>query len=550
MSLTSLPLSSNFPSSYSFTSPIFSGNPYLILPSVKDSKLPHQISKKKSTSLHIVCLRGSFITTNETAAAQTAPSLTLGRHSFPPGFTFGAASSAYQIEGAWNEGGRGPSIWDTFCHEHPEKIADRSNANVAVDSYHRYEEDVKLLKDMNVDAYRFSISWSRILPTGSLKGGVNQDGLNYYNDLINELLANGITPYATLFHWDVPQGLEDKYNGFLDKRIVNDFKGYCEVCFHEFGDRVKYWITLNEPWSFVSLGYGLGTHAPGRCSPSFGCSVGNSAIEPYIAGHNLILAHANAYRLYKEKYQKTQGGQIGITVNSLWYVPYDQTHENKEAANRLMDFMLGWYMDPLVRGDYPFNMKALVRERLPAFSKEESEMITKSFDFIGINYYSAMYGRSQTFSIETVPYLSIFDAWAEQLTSKDNVNIGPSNGSWLYIYPKGLKELLLFMKKRYGNPPVYITENGYSYVDKHDMSMEEAISDEIRRSYHALHLAQVRDAIADGADVKGYFAWSLTDNFEWEHGFTERFGLAYIDYNTLERTPKDSAKWFSKILEK
>ncbi|XP_039133544.1 furostanol glycoside 26-O-beta-glucosidase-like [Dioscorea cayenensis subsp. rotundata] len=539
----------------SSTSLLATGKPALLSFSFnKHSSLPSSKNKHSRRTSgrggNIVCLRGGNITV-QTSAPQTTTdaAVAFGRQSFPPGFTFGAATSAYQIEGAWNEGGRGPSIWDTFTQQHPEKIADGSNGNIAADSYHRYKEDVKLLKNMNVDSYRFSISWSRILPKGSLKGGINQEGINYYNNLINELIKNGITPYVTLFHWDVPQALEDEYGGFLNKKIMFDFKDYCEICFKEFGDRVKHWITLNEPWSLSSMGYGLGRHAPGRCSQILGCSVGNSIIEPYIVTHNLLLAHGAAARLYKDKYQTTQGGQVGITLVCLWYAPYDQSHRHVEASTRALDFMLAWYLDPLLHGDYPFNMKAIVRDRLPTFSKEEADMIKGSYDFIGINYYTARYARGVPFSHDQPPFLHINESFAEHLEAKDGVPIGESNGSWIYVYPRGLRDLLLYIKRRYENPAIYITENGISNVDKSDIPKEEALADEMRKNYLAVHLAELCDAIREGANVKGYFAWSLIDNFEWEKGYTERFGLNYVDFNTLERTPKDSAKWYSKFLQ-
>uniref|UniRef100_A0ACD5UBS0 Uncharacterized protein n=1 Tax=Avena sativa TaxID=4498 RepID=A0ACD5UBS0_AVESA len=229
----------------------------------------------------------------------------IDRRSFPEGFIFGTASAAYQYEGGATEGGRGPSIWDTFAHRHPEKIADRSNGHVADDSYHLYKEDVRLMKDMGMDAYRFSISWTRVLPGGTLKSGVNVEGIKYYNNLINELLSKGVQPFVTLFHWDSPQALEDKYGGFLSPNIINDYKDYAQVCFREFGDRVKHWITFNEPTKFCQGGYASGTSAPGRCSPweKGKCGAGDSGREPYIAGHHLLLAHAATVRLYKEKYQ-------------------------------------------------------------------------------------------------------------------------------------------------------------------------------------------------------------------------------------------------------
>ncbi|MED6113739.1 Beta-glucosidase 12 [Stylosanthes scabra] len=227
----------------------------------------------------------------------------LNRTNFPDNFLFGTASSSYQYEGAVNEGGRGPSIWDTFTQTHPEKIADRSNGVLAVDSYHRYKEDVGIMKDIGFDAYRFSISWSRVLPGGKLKTGVNREGITYYNNLINELLANGLKPFVTLFHWDLPQALEDEYGGFLSPNIVKDFTDYAEVCYREFGDRVKHWITLNEPLTYTTNGYGNGVFAPGRCSLYNNCDEGNSTTEPYLVTHHQILAHAAAARLYMDNYK-------------------------------------------------------------------------------------------------------------------------------------------------------------------------------------------------------------------------------------------------------
>ncbi|OIT35496.1 cyanogenic beta-glucosidase [Nicotiana attenuata] len=265
------------------------------------------------------------------------------RSCFPPDFIFGTASSAYQYEGAANEGGRGPSIWDTYTHQHPERIRDLSNGDVAVDFYHRYKEDIKLMKYEGFDAFRFSISWSRVLPYGKLSMGVNKEGIAFYNDLINELLANGIEPVVTLFHWDTPQALEDEYLGFLNYKIVEDFRDYAEVCFKEFGDRVKLWSTINEPWSFAFAGYDLGLFAPGRCSVLTNtCVSGNSATEPYVVAHNLLLAHAAATKLYIHQYKKSQKGEIGIVLVSNWFEPYSKSEEDAEAAQRALDFMFGW----------------------------------------------------------------------------------------------------------------------------------------------------------------------------------------------------------------
>lgn len=504
--------------------------------------------RTKSSSIHIAC----SVSENTTATAHpriilVPAEVDIRRSMFPPEFKFGAASSAYQVEGAWNEGGRGPSIWDNFTHEQSNKIKDGSTGDVATDSYNRYKDDVKMMKEMGIDSYRFSISWSRILPDGTLKGGINREGVMYYNNLINELIKNGITPYVTLFHWDVPQALEDKYGGFLDKRIVNDFKDYCQICFREFGDRVKSWITLNEPWTFSTLGYSLGQHAPGHCSSFLGCPTGDSLTEPYIVTHNLILAHAAAAKLYKNHFQSIQGGQIGITLVSMWYKPYSDSEADQAAALRAVEFMFGWYMDPLTNGEYPASMRKLVGERLPEFTKEESEMIKGSYDFLGLNYYTARYAKDDP---DSTPMLSFTDSRLEQLEKRGDVPIGDLHGSWIYLVPDGLRELLTYTKMKYNDPKIYITENGTAQLDHDELSKEEAIADDERIDYMTLHLAELRAAIDEGVKVEGYFAWSLTDNFEWQQGYTERFGLNYIDYkNDLARIPKNSVSWYTNFLK-
>ncbi|KAG8064804.1 hypothetical protein GUJ93_ZPchr0004g39267 [Zizania palustris] len=475
----------------------------------------------------------------------------ISRKSFPEGFIFGTASSSYQIEGGAAMGGRGPSIWDTFTHKHPDKIADRSNGDVAVDSYHLYKEDVRLMKDMGMDAYRFSISWSRILPNGSLSGGVNREGIRYYNNLINELLSKGVQPFATLFHWDSPQALEDKYNGFLSPNIINDFRDYAELCFKEFGDRIKHWITFNEPWTFCAGGYASGTFAPGRCSPweQGNCSVGDSGREPYTACHHQLLAHAATVRLYKAKYQALQKGEIGITLVTQWYVPYSESHD--DAAKRGLDFMLGWFMDPLIRGDYPLIMRGLVGNRLPQFTKEQSKLVKGSFDFIGLNYYTTHY------AIDLPPSNGLnvsynTDARANFTGFRNGVPIGPPAASpWLFIYPEGFSKLILYIKDKYGNPTIYITENGVDEVNNKTLPLHEALKDDTRIEYYHKHLLSLLSAIRGGANVKGYFAWSLLDNFEWVNGYTVRFGINFVDYNDgNKRYPKTSAHWFKKFLQK
>ncbi|KAI3874980.1 hypothetical protein MKW98_019553 [Papaver atlanticum] len=477
------------------------------------------------------------------------------RSCFPAGFTFGTASSSYQYEGAASKDGRGPSIWDTFTHKFPEKILDGSNGDVAVDSYHRYKEDVKIMQEMGLDSYRFSISWSRILPTGKLSGGVNKEGIKYYNNLINELLSKGVQPYVTLFHWDLPQGLEDAYGGFLSPHIVDDFKDYAELCYKEFGDRVKHWITLNEPWTFSNGGYALGNFAPGRCSKYIdpNCTAGHSGTEPYLTGHYQLLSHAAAVHVYKLKYQASQKGKIGITLVSHWMVPFSNAKSDRHAALRALDFMYGWFMDPLTFGWYPLSMQSLVGDRLPKFSKEESDMVKGSFDFLGLNYYTGNYAEHVMNANNNINPSYTTDAQAKQTTDRKGVPIGLKSGSpWLHVYPQGIRSLLHYTKRKYNNPIIYITENGISEKNDPTLSLKEALKDDLRITYYHGHLYQVQRAIKEGVDVRGYFAWSLLDNFEWNAGYTVRFGINFVDYKDglLKRYPKSSALWFKNFLKK
>ncbi|KAF5195422.1 Beta-glucosidase [Thalictrum thalictroides] len=434
---------------------------------------------------------------------------TFNRSSFPKYFVFGTSSSSYQYEGAYNEDGKGPSIWDTYTHEHPERIAGGTNGDVATDHYHRYKEDVALMKDIGVDAYKFSISWSRILPNGKLSGGVNRKGIQFYNDLINELLSKGLQPYVTLFHWDVPQYLDEEYGGFLSSDIVLDFQDYAGLCYKEFGDRVKHWVTLNEPYGHSINGYCFGTMAPGRCSkPTGNCSAGNSATEPYLTAHNQLLAHAAAVKVYKEKYQVNQKGIIGISLVCDWAVPFSETQADKDATQRAIDFMFGWFMEPLTYGTYPNIMQSVSGDRLPKFTKEESSMLKGSYDFIGLDYYTASYVVNYPFSEDVQPsYLT--DCHCNKTKEKNGVPIGPKGGSvWLSVYPRGILDLLLYIKERYKNPTIYITENGIDEVDNSTLSLEEVLKDDQRIEYHGRHLSFALEAINEGVDLRGYFAWA------------------------------------------
>ncbi|KAF3958393.1 hypothetical protein CMV_016706 [Castanea mollissima] len=474
----------------------------------------------------------------------------ISRRDFPAGFIFGGGSSAYQYEGAAFQHGKGPSIWDTFTWEHPEKIADHSTGTIAENFYYRFEEDIALMKEIGLDFFRFSISWPRILPKGKLNGGLNQEGVTFYNNLINELLSQGLKPFVTLFHWDVPQALEDEYGGFLSQNIVDDYRNYVDFCFKEFGDRVKYWITINEPNIFTMGGYVDGTKAPGRCSNYIGnCTYGNSGTEPYIVGHNFLLSHAAAVKLYREKYQDSQMGEIGITVSTRWMLPKYQTVASTKAALRALDFFFGWFIDPVIFGDYPETMRALVGTRLPIFTESQSKMLKGSLDFLGVNYYTARYvDDSNSSSSVNLSYTT--DSHVNMTTEKDGIPIGqPTAADWLFIYPRGIREILLYINKKYNNPPIIITENGV--VDNGSLPIQGALNDSLRINYYHSHLSNLLKAIRAGVDVRGYFAWSVLDDFEWSSGYTVRFGITYIDYkNGLTRYMKHSALWFKKLLQK
>ncbi|KAJ1421940.1 Glycosyl hydrolases family 1, N-terminal conserved site [Sesbania bispinosa] len=427
----------------------------------------------------------------------------LNRSTFPQGFIFGTASSSYQYEGATNEGGKGPSTWDIYTHKHPEQISDRSNGDVAVDQYHRYKEDVQIMKYMNTDAYRFSISWPRILPS--------------------------LQPFVTLFHWDLPQALQDEYGGFLSPKIVNDFQDYAEVCFKEFGDRVKHWMTLNEPWS-----YSMGT-------------------EPYGASHYQLLAHAAAVKIYKTKYQASQKGLIGIVLNSNWFLPFSNEKLDNRAARRALDFMFGWFMDPLTKGKYPKRMVSLVGNRLPNFTEEQSKLLIGSFDFLGLNYYTTNYAAHITHpSNDESKSIYYKDSHVNLTTERNGIPIGTrAASSWLYVYPRGIRELLMHIKTKYKNPLIYITENGVDEFNDPTLTLEEALMDTYRIDYFYRHLYYISTAIKDGVKVRGYFAWSLLDNFEWGSGYTVRFGINFVDYkDNLKRHQKLSAHFFRNFLQK
>ncbi|CAG0901510.1 unnamed protein product [Darwinula stevensoni] len=430
---------------------------------------------------------------------------------FPEGFTWAAATSAFQIEGGWNLDGKGESVWDKFLHDSC-VAPECANGDVACDSYHKWEEDIQLLA-----------------------------GIDYYNDLIDGLLADGIQPMVTLHHWDLPQALEDR-GGWLNAEVQDWFAEFARLCFQEFGDRVRLWITINEPWVVAWLGYGNGLNAPG---------VGDSpGIKTYVAGHNLLLAHAKAYRIYHEEFAAVQQGRIGITLNSNLREPLDpENPDDVEAAAVKQEFELGWFADPVYFGDYPQSMKDKIAEkssaqgflqsRLPEFTDAEKELLLGSSDFFGLNAYTSFLAAYSLKPLECVSYECDSDADESQDSSWYSTGSG-----WLKLYPQGFRKLLNYIKDRYGNPEVIVTENGSSDTAG---NLDDAL-----RVYQLKHyLNQLLKAVKlDGCNVTGYAAWSLLDNLEWGVGYSQKFGLHFVDFSDPERprTPKKSSRFYRQII--
>ncbi|XP_040958601.1 beta-glucosidase 46 [Gossypium hirsutum] len=477
-------------------------------------------------------------------------SLANNSSSFPSNFFFGTSSSAYQYEGAYLANGKGLNNWDVYSHKPGNLIVDGSNADIAVDHYHRYLEDIDLMHSLGVNSYRFSISWARILPKGRF-GEINEAGIKFYNNLIDGLLLKGIEPFVTLTHMDFPQELEDRYGSWLSPESQEDFAYYADICFKSFGDRVKYWVTFNEPSFQVKFGYQAGTFPPSRCSKPFGnCTYGDSEKEPFITAHNIILAHIAAVHIYRTKYQATQGGSIGIVLHCFWYEPISNSVADKLAAERAQSFSINWFLDPIIFGRYPQEMQDILGSILPEFSTTEKQKLNKGLDFIGINHYTSYYVQDCMFSAcEPGPGTSKMEGYCAQSSQKNGTPIGePTELAGRNVYPQGMEKIVTYLKDRYHNVPMIITENGYGDMNKPNSTTESLLHDVERIKYLAGYLDALSTAIRKGADVRGYFVWSLLDNFEWNSGYTIRFGLHHVDYETLRRTPKSSATWYRNFI--
>ena len=464
---------------------------------------------------------------------------------FPTDFLWGAATSSFQIEGGTSEGGRGLSIWDTWCKESPDNC-NGDTGDVTDDHYHRWRGDVKLMKAIGLKAYRFSISWSRILPKGKVDyktgdddtniKGVNYEGVDFYNKLIDELLDSNIVPFVTLYHWDLPQSLQDSYGGWEDKAIIDDFANYARICFHFFGDRVKHWITINEAWTVAIHGYEEASNAPGL----LGKDIGGTG-DPWLVGHHLLLAHATAVKVFRKEGYAPNGTSIGISNSGDFRFPLNpDSLDDQEAASRAMEFQLGWMTDPVWLGDYPKSMRRILGDRLPTFSSHEQKLLTGSADFLGLNHYSSAIAAKPSKPSQWGGY------WADQfVTLSDDPSWKKTAMGW-NMAPSGATGILNWISNRYGSPDVYITENG---VACHDKDFEHAIHDSERIEYLSGYIRGFGEALKQGVNLKGYFVWSLFDNFEWQYGLSKRFGIIHVDYNSLKRTPKDSAIWYRTVIE-
>ncbi|KAL7584156.1 hypothetical protein Lser_V15G45203 [Lactuca serriola] len=453
--------------------------------------------------------------------------LHIKRSDFPDGFLFGAATSSYQVEGAYLEDAKSLSNWDAFCHS----VGCGENGDVADDHYHLFLEDIDMMHSLGIKAYRFSISWARILPRGR-SGEVNPAGITFYNKIIDNLILKGIEPFVTMHHFDFPQELEVKYGSWLNPEMQEEFVLLAETCYKYFGDRVKYWITINEPNLFTNAAYESGDFPPARCSEPFGnCLAGNSDVEPLIVMHNMLLANGKATKLYHDT---THGGSIGIVVSCLMYEPLTNTDLDREAAERAFAFNIGWVLDHLIYGDYPEEMHKYLGSRLPSFSLEEKNLLKNSIDFIGINHYSTMYTKDCINSSCSSTGAHAIQGFVDIMGERDGVLIGERKNYSLFL--EAWRKLLT------------ISRLGYSSPDVCKERVDEILNDVKRIEFHSKYLAFLAKSLRNGADVRGYFVWSLMDSYEWLQGYDVRFGLYYVDRKTLTRRSKLSAKWYKDFL--
>ena len=439
---------------------------------------------------------------------------------FPKNFYFGAATAAYQIEGGWDADGKGLSTWDVFTHKRG-KIADGSTGDVACNTYFDFQTDIDIMAQLEMNAYRFSIAWSRVIPQG--KGAVNPKGLDYYNRLVDALLEKGIAPFITLFHWDMPQALFEQYGGFSGRETASYFADYVEVVVKSLGTRVKHWITLNEPWEHAFFGYFVGEHAPGVHNPW----------KYFQVAHHELLGHGLAVERIREL---APDAEVGITLSQFPIYPYGDTEKHRDAAHFADLFMNRFYLDGLYKGQYPEELFKRLWPFRPKIQPGDMQTMSVKTDFLGVNYYTRQYARY-------VWYLPFFKAWVDRDPPPGIEH--PVLGK--QAYPEGMGELLKRYREEYSAPVIYITENGCG--DDDDIIIEPGrVRDEHRIQYLQHYLGELEKAIAAGSDVRGYFMWTLIDNFEWSGGYNHRMGFVRVDHQTQKRTIKDSASWYRELI--
>ncbi|KAJ8262072.1 hypothetical protein GJAV_G00161860 [Gymnothorax javanicus] len=464
-----------------------------------------------------------------------------GENVFPNDFAWGAATSAYQIEGGWNADDKGKSIWDTFTHSKG-KVFENQNGDVTCNSYYLWEKDLCCIKQLGLTHYRLSLSWSRLLPDGTTRH-INQKGINYYNKVINDLLASNVTPMVTLYHFDLPQALQDQ-GGWIWAGIADIFEAYAAFCFQTFGDRVKLWLTMNEPYICAKLGYEDGIFAPGLRDPG---------VSVYLVGHNMLRAHTKAWHAYDAVFRPEQKGLVSLALNSDWAEPMDPGCPLDVAATeRYMAFMLGWFASPVfMTGDYPATMRSQIearslalgfpKDRLPVFVEGEPKVLGTA-DFFALNYYTSRKVKAVNSPSGTLSFKG--DREAEEVLDPSWPVCGVP---WMAVVPSGLRKLLKHIKDTCQEPSIYITENGFAQVGTVDME------DFQRSQFYLDTLSEVSRAISeDGVRVRGYFAWSLMDNFEWADGFSVRFGLFHVDFAhpQLTRILYCSGRDYAKIIKR
>ena len=437
-------------------------------------------------------------------------------HTFPQGFLWGSATSAYQVEGSPLADGAGPSIWQRFVHT-PGMTRDGDTGDVACDHYRRYRDDVALMAELGLKAYRFSIAWARVFPEG--RGRVNAAGLDFYERLVDALLERRIEPMATLYHWDLPAALDDR-GGWLNPDVASWFAEYAQVVYRRLDGRVKLWATLNEPWVVTDGGYLHGALAPGH----------RNRFEAPIATHHLLRAHAMAVRAYRD----TGKHRIGLVVNLEPKYPASPSAEDGAATARADAYMNRQYLDPVFRGRYPEELKDIFGVAWPQWPEADFALIREPIDFLGVNYYTRNVTRHDN------------SAWPLRAGMVRQKQATYTETGW-EVFPQGLTDVLKWVKDRYGNPPVYITENGAAFYDPPQAPGDE-LADPLRVDYLRRHVSAVGDAIRAGCNVKGYFAWSFMDNLEWSLGYSKRFGIVHVDFETQKRTPKSSARAYSRII--